>query len=288
MRLMTLATHAICLAGIATACTPATIPSPSPAPDKPQVSGPTQPATRYLHFSPNIYQYQFQQAAQITADGSPDTVPSTITTRARILVTVATRANSDVEVSISFDSISMNTEGLVPSRGFSQVTSLDSVLQGVFSTSATRVEPRLGDSLCAYSQFITAARELLLPELLRQVEIPGREVYVDSITQKACRSGIAIELTTVRELRDLSRNPPEFAIQQRTNVAGSGQPQRDSITVSGSILTRGVAIFGNTNRLPSLVQTESEGTITVQLGSITTVFRQTSRQEIRLSGITAP
>lgn len=288
MRLITLAINAFCLAGIVAACTPATIPSPSPAPGKRQVLGPTQPVTKYLHFSPNIYRYQFEQVARITADGSADTVPSTITTHARILVTVAAGINSDIGVSISFDSISITTEGSVPPRGFGQVTSLDSVLQGVFSTTGTTIEPRLADSLCAYSQFITAARELLLPELLLRVELPGRGLYVDSVSQKACRGGMTVNLTAIRELTDLSRNPPQFAILQRTELDGTGKVQRDSITMSGAISTRGYAIFATANRLPSLVQTESEGTITVQLGSITTVFRQTSRQEIQLSEVITP
>lgn len=282
------ATTAICLAGVVAACTPATIPPPSPTPEKPQAVGPDQPAIRSLYFSPNVYRYRYEEAARITADGSGDTVPNTITTNARILVTVATGADSTIAVSISFDSISITTQGSIPSRGFSQVTSLDSVLLGNFSRASTTVEARLADSLCAYSQFITVARELLLPELLVQIESPGRKVYIDSVTQNACRGGITVKLATIRELRDLSRDPPEFTIQQQTEISGTGQLRRDSIAVSGSISTRGAATFATANRLPSLVRTESEGTITVRLGNLTTVFRQTSHQEIRLDGLGTP
>lgn len=280
----------ICLAGITAACRPTTTPSPSPPPEKPQVLGPKELTTQYLRFSPNDYRYHFEQSARIIVDGSADTTPNTITTRAQILVTVVTDLNSDVQVSVSFDSISISTQGSIPARGFTQATSLDSVLQARFPVDGTRttVETRLADSLCAYSQFITTARELLLPELAMQIESPGTKVYTDSVSQKACRGGVIIELTTIRELRDLSHEPPEFTLQQRTEIAGSGQLRRDSMTVSGSILTRGVATFATANRLPSLVQTESEGTITVRLGSLTTAFRQVSHQQIRLIGLGKP
>jgi hypothetical protein len=290
MRSKTLGITAICVAGITAACRPTTTPSPSPPPEKPQVLGPKELTTQYLRFSPNIYRYHFEQAARITVSGSVDTTPSTITTRAQILVTVAAEPNLDVQVSISFDSITISTQGSIPSPGFTQVTSLDSVLQARFPVAgtSTTVETRLADSLCAYSQFITAARELLLPELPVQIESPGTKVYTDSVSQKACRGGIIVDLTTIRQLRDLSREPPEFTLQQRTEIAGSGQLRRDSMTVSGSILTRGVARFATANRLPSFIQTESEGAITVRLGSLTTAFRQVSHQQIRLIGIGNP
>jgi len=274
----------ICLASIIVACRPRTTPSPSIPPEEPQVTEPKEPITRRLQFSPSIYRYHFEQATQITANGSTDTTPSTITTRAQIIVTVAAEPNSDVQVSISFDSISISTQGSIPSRGFRQVTSLDSVLQARFSAAGTGtvVETHLADSLCAYSQFITAARELLLPELPMQIENSETRVYTDSMTQRACRGGVIVELTTVRESRDLSREPPEFMLHQRTEIAGSGQMRRDSMTVSGSILTHGAATFTATNRLPSLVETQSEGTITVQLGNLTTAFRQTSHQQMQL------
>src|SRR5687768_16412308 len=108
----------ICLASIIAACRARTTPSPSIPPEKPQVTEPREPITQRLQFSPNIYRYDFEQATQLTATGSADTTPSTITTRAQIVVTVAAEPNSDVQVSISFDSISISTQGSIPSRGF--------------------------------------------------------------------------------------------------------------------------------------------------------------------------
>lgn len=290
MRSRTLRITAICVASITAACRPATRPSPSALPEQHEAFEPKDIKTRQLQFSSSIYRYHLEQATQIIASESADTIPSTITTRARILVSVAVEPNSDVEVSISFDSISISTDGSIPSPGLKQVASLDSILLARFSVTeiGTTVETRLADSLCAYSQFIVAAQEVLLPELALRIETPGTRVHVDTGTHKACRGGITLELITVRELRDLSREPPEFMLQQQTQIGGSGQLRRDSMTISGSILTRGTATFATANRLPSLIQTTSEGTINVQLGTLTTTFRQISQQQIRLVGIGNP
>jgi hypothetical protein len=288
MRPQNIAATACLLAGITAACTPRSALPPLPAPETPELPSATEPITRYLHFSPNIYRYHFEQTAQVNARGSTDTLPSTITTRAVILVTVAAEPDSSIGVSISFDSISMTTQGSIPSRGFSQVASLDSVLHARFSATGIVVEPRLPDSLCAYVQFLSTARDLLLPGLAVQIESPATKVYTDTVVQTACRGGTNIELNTIRELRDLRREPIEFALHQRTEIHGLGQLRRDSITISGSISTSGAAVFATNNRLPTLVQTQSEGTITVQLGSLTTKFNQISRQEIRLEKSGSP
>jgi hypothetical protein len=273
------------LAVITLACTARKTPPRPPAPISPEVRVPGQSVPTYLRFSANVYRYRFQQRAHITAEASPDTVPSTIVTQALILVAVTADADSSIRVSVSFDSISISTQGSIPSRGLSQVTRLDSVLQVQFSNANTRIQMHSPDSLCAYGQFVSAARDLLLPELAIQVISPGDSVYTDTIVENSCRAGTSIEMITTQQLQDLGHEPPEFSLQQQAEIRGVGLLRRDSIAISGSIATFGTATFATANRLPSLVQTNSKGMITVRLGTITTVFSQISQQEIRLEGI---
>jgi hypothetical protein len=287
MHLAKIAVVASLLATAAPACTTRT---PSPAVPVPIPGLPTadRPPVRYLRFSPGIYHYRFQQRTQIDAEGSTDTVPSIISTQATIAVAVTVEADSSVQVIVSFDSISISTQGSIPSRGFSQVSTLDSIIRTRFSHAGIVVEAQLPDSLCAYSQFVSTARELLLPELAAEVQSPGRRVYRDSVSQHACRAGIPIEFVTTRELHNQRRDSIEFMLRQQTILQGAGMTRRDSLIVSGSISTHGTVSFASGNRLPSVVQTQSEGTIRVRLGSLTTNFRQTSQQEIRLEALGNP
>ncbi len=285
MHLQNISAVLILVAGIAGACTPRAVSPPLPTPGPTGLPPTDRPALRYLRFSPNTYRYRFQQTVQINAEGSADTVPSTISTRAVVLVVVTSEPDSSIRVTVSFDSIFISTHGSIPSRGFSQVVSLDSVLHTRFSPTGVTVETRLPDSLCAYGQFVSAARELLLPELQFQIESPQRKIYTDTATHQACRAGVAIKLVTTRELQDQGQDSGELALRQQTEIQGAGVLRRDSLMVTGSVSTRGKVSFATGNRLPSLVQTQSEGTIRVQLGSLTTIFSQTSNQEIQLEGL---
>ncbi len=275
--------------GLATSCTPASRVPPTPGPATPEIPSINEaPGSVSYQFAPNTYRYRFQQTADIHGNGPTDTTPSRILTQGLFRVRVAAESDSSVTITISADSISITSQGSIPGRGLQQISTLDSVVTAKFSPSGVVMGAELPDSLCAYQQFTAMARELLLPELGLQTQSPTRQVYRDTVTQHACRAGTRIELVTVRQLRDRGRNPAEFSLEQETEIRGAGMLRRDSITVSGSVATRGTVSFSIGNRLPSLIQTHSEGRITVNLGSTTTLFHQRSTQEIRLEGIEPP
>lgn len=279
--LTTLLTTLLALA--ASGCTTSAIPpTPEPILNVPDTT-PSVPVTAsYLRFTPGLYRYQFSQTTQISGDGPTDTLPGTITTQALMKAEVTVQPDSSFTVVISFDSIRVNTQGPIPTHQMGQLTVLDSVVRGAFSRTGSSSQVYLADSLCAYSQFVTTAQELLLPQLGFEAPSPMRRSLVDTTTQRSCRAGTNIEMTTIRELRDVGRNPGEIELRQKTGLHGLGLLRRDSVTVSGSIATRGRVQFATMHRLPTLIQSESEGTIIVRLGSARTHFRQHSTQETRL------
>jgi len=259
-------------------------PTPIPGPGTPTGATPELVQATHLRFSPGTYRYQFTQTAEISGSGSADTVPGTIITRALIYAVVTTQADSSFAVSISFDSIAVSTQGSIPPRGTSQLASLGSIIHGVFSQTTTSTEIHLPDSLCSYGQLASVGREVLLPELAFEAELPTRRTFTDTTTYRSCRAGIAVDVTTTRELKPVSRSTGEMALEQESTVQGLGVLRRDSITVTGSVSTRGRVSFERLNRLPTLLQSESHGRITVRLGSTTTHFRQHSTQAIQLIG----
>ena len=265
-------------------CTPTASPpitTPTPASDI-TPSGPA--TTAYRRFSPGTYRYRYSQTAQVQGDGPTDSLPGIITTQAFIQADVGIEPDSSFTVTVSFDSITIDAQGSIPTRGVGQPVRLDSVVRGAFSRAGSTLQSQLPDSLCAYSQFITTARELLLPELGFEIPIPMRKNSADTAIQRACRAGTSIEMTTVRELRENRRNPTEVEVEQQTELHGAGVLRRDSVIVDGSISSRGRIFFSTNHRLPTLIQTESEGTITIQLGSNLTRFRQRSTQRTELLG----
>lgn len=269
-------------------CTPQV--SPLPAPDPTHLPNPISqpPGVSAYRFSPDTYRYRFQQTADIRGDGPGDSIPSTITTRGVFVVHVTAEPDSTISILVSADSISIASQGSIPSRSRQQIPALDTVITARFSQNGTITSTQLSDSLCTYSHLIMAARELLLPELGLELKIPANHVHKDTVTQHACRAGVIVELETTREIRDLSRNPAQLALEQRTQIHGAGMLRRDSIVVTGSVTTRGVVQFATTNRLPSSSQTRSDGIITVRLGNTTTTFHQTSTQELTLKPADLP
>ena len=259
-------------------------PTTVPGPSTPVGITPEPAQAMHLRFSPGTYRYQFTQTAEITGSGSADTVPGTITTRALIHAVVTSQADSSFAVSISFDSVVVSTQGSIPPRSMSQLPSLGSIVHGVFSQAVTSTEIRLPDSLCSYGQLAGIGREVLLPELAFEAELPTRKAFTDTTTYRSCRAGIMVDVTTKRELKHVSRGTGEMTLEQESIVQGSGILRRDSIAVTGSISTRGRVSFNALNRLPTLLRSESHGRITVRLGSTITHFRQQSTQEIQLVG----
>ncbi len=267
---------------ITVSCTPRVSVPPPVGPITPPIPSAEQSGVISHRFIPNTYRYRFQQTADIRGNGPADTIPSRITTRGIFVVHVTSELDSLISVAISADSISITSEGSIPGRGLQQISALDSVIAARFSQGEVVVESRLPDSLCAYSHVTSMARELLLPELGIQADSPTKRVYRDTVTQDVCRAGTNIQLITVRDLRDRGRNPVEFTLEQQSRLQGAGLLRRDSITVAGSINTQGSAFFTAGNRLPFLIQSQSEGRITVRLGTTTTLFHQESIQELRL------
>ena len=253
-----------------------------PGPGTPTGITPEPAQATHLRFSPGIYRYLFTQTAEITGSSSTDTVPGTITTRGLIHAVVTSQDDSSFAVSISFDSVAISTQGSIPPRSTSQLLSLGSIIRAVFSQTTTSTEIHLPDSLCSYGHLTGVGREVLLPELAFNVELPTRTTFTDTTTYRSCRAGIAVAVTTTRELKHTDRSSREMTLEQESTVQGVGVLRRDSIAVTGSVSTRGRVSFTTLNRLPTLLQSESHARITVQLGSTTTQFRQESTQEIQL------
>ena len=236
---------------------------------------------RDLSFSAGSFQYRLRQSTKVHADGSTDTTPSSIMTTALLSVNVTSHSDSAHDVTVLIDSLQMSTEGLIPPRSAADISSLGPVLQASFRGNATTIETYLPDSLCAYSQFVMAARQILLPPLPIQIRTPlSPQVWVDTASLVSCRAGSRIEMLVIQQISDLRTEPHQFALDERADLRGTGMLSRNAVTVSGSIRTRGSISFTGRSRLPSLVQTESKGSITVQLGNSTIVFQQSSTQHI--------
>lgn len=259
---------------------PASLPLPVPTPV--ETTSPVPPGDTRLAFLPGAYRYRLTQTAEVRAQGISDTVPAgVVTTEALFYVNVSRESDSAVHATISVDSIRITSQGSIPPSSMSSVTRIDSILHIVFSPTLVALGNPLPDSLCTYGSLTGVGHLILLPELTLDPEVSSRKTYTDTSREMSCRAGARVETTTIRRLRSSGKNPAEFAIEQAAEFQGSGVLRRDSIFVAGSTETRGTATFADNSRLPSIVATNSEGTITVQLGPVRTVFKQLVRQEIQ-------
>jgi hypothetical protein len=272
------------LAVLLVACAPSGGLPPSVTPAIPEATRDTA-ATRdigYLHLQAGTFKYDLSQNTRIRARSFlPETIPTTTSVTAILLAVITLNNDSSFNVSISVDSVRITSGGSIPTSGMPQSLSLGQVLHASIEGPKTTVEYRLPDSLCAYSHFLIAARELLAPQLPVPLSTSFVHPPPDTTTLTTCRGGTRIETAVRRELRNLRKFPPEFTITGTTELKGAGILRRDSLVVTGSVRTHGTASFGAISRLPSSIQTESEGLITILLGDSTTVFEQTSTQRIQ-------
>ena len=272
------------LAALLAACAPSSGLPPSVTPAIPEASRDTS-AVRdlgFLHLQTGTFKYDLSQRTRIRARSfMPETIPTTTSVTAVLLAAVTPYNDSSFEVNISVDSVRISSEGSIPSSTIPEILSLGQVLHASIEGGKTTVEYQLADSLCAYSHFLVAARELLIPQLPIPLSTSLLQAPLDTTTITTCRGGARIETVVRRELRSLRKSPPEFTIIGTAEIKGAGILRRDSLVVTGSVRTRGIASFSSISRLPASIQTESEGLITVHLGDSTTVFEQISTQHVQ-------
>jgi hypothetical protein len=281
MRQPNFATPAILFVLGILSCAPRAPVTPS-LPPIPEEASSTAPV-KYLVLSAGNYQYRLTQTAEIVAnDSGSAATPSLVSTTALFQVVVSHQDDSSFSATISVDSLRIAPQGLIPQPTSVPVQRIDSLLQAVLSLTHVTSHSQLPDSLCVYGPFISTAQLILLPELALQLDLTSQKTYGDTARELSCRAGAHIESLTTRQLRRSAGNFLDLALEQRTDLNGAGLLRQDSVRISGSVLTRGTVSFRTESRLPSLILTTSEGTVTVQLGSNRTVFRQTSNQEIRL------
>jgi hypothetical protein len=228
------------------------------------------------------FRYDMLQNTTVQIEGGADTLQSFITTTGVLLVEVMDHSDSTYTITVSADSLRLDTRGAGSLPGQTGPLQVGPVLRASFTRFAVSVENQLADSLCAYGQLLSTARELLLPQLPIDGAFPVRANARDTATTTTCRAGSRITSQTTRDLADLQRQPQEFAVRGQTELAGRGVLRNDSIAVSGLLRSQGTVFFREGLRLPRRVETQSTGRIQVQLGDSTTVFRQTTTQTLEL------
>lgn len=263
-----------------TACTQRSSPPLPPVP-VPEAEAPREMSLGSLQLLPGRFLYQLQQTMEVRIDDQPDTLPSSTTTMAAITIHVAAQSDSLFSATVSIDSIDITPSGFIPAAGLRRIDQLDSVIRVDFTPTTASTSIVLPDSLCAYGALVATVRALLVLDLPGQLELRAGNNYSDTTLTQTCRAGVNIDITTIRHLQLVrDSQPPQFEIRQAAELYGAGLTRRDSMTVEGSTITQGAATFSDRDRLPSRVETTSEGRVTVHLGTVRTIFTQQSRQSL--------
>lgn len=267
-------------------CACATGPSvPSGRPDVlPTVDTIPKAAPRILELAPGQITYDFRQSSEIRPESPIDTTYSSIVTEALFLVTITSQLDSTYEIVVSVDSVLIATSGSAPIH--SQIiqslpVSLGVVLRASLGPGSTDTEVVLPDSLCTYGQLASAAQEVTLFPLPYKAPLTNNGTWSDSAHFSTCRAGAIVETQTLYDIRYSVNQPNELVLQSVAIVNGAGVMRTDSVRVSGTVTSSGKALLEGDSRLPIFLESQSQGTITVQLGDSTTLFRQDVRREWR-------
>ena len=256
-----------------------TVESPAPLP-LPARTDSVAPAV-ILRLSQQRARYSFQQTSTIQNLKAQDSAATGKITTTATLDFVIDSVDSDSQLSftITADSLQITTEGSIPSPRVIPLT-VGPVLQGSMANGHIVATTALPDSLCAYSQLLNAAFQLILPQLPAEVSLPLSKPVADTITTMSCRAGTRVQLRAHRQLHPSAQSPLALTLEEQVKLAGTGMLRRDSIVISGVITTTGEIVFQPGSRLPQLIQAYSKGTITIRLADSTTVFEQRSTQEL--------
>lgn len=256
-----------------------TVESPAPLP-LPTRTDSVAPAV-ILRLSQQGARYSFRQTSTIQNLKAQDSVTSGNITTTAILdfVIDSVDSNGQLSFTVTADSLQIATEGSIPSPRAIPLT-IGPVLRGSTANGHIVAITALPDSLCAYSQLLNAAFQLVLPQLPIEVSLPLSKPVADTITTTSCRAGARLQLHAHRQLHRSAQSPLALTLKEQVELAGTGMLRRDSILISGLITTTGEVVFQPGSRLPQLVQTHSNGTITIRLADSTTVFEQRSTQQL--------
>lgn len=241
-------------------------------------------ALRTLRILPGTVAYEFQQTSDIQPNSPNDTTHSRIVTEAVFSVVVRAQSDSTHQIEISADSVRIIATGLTPTRSQalqSRPVSLGMILRASLGPTTRRIETLLADSLCAYGQLVSAAREAALLALPLTVPLRDDARWTDSSRFSTCRAGVVVETHTSQEITYSRKVPNELALRTTAVVWGAGVMRADSAIVSGAVTSSGRAILEGENRLPAMLDSESRGTIAVRLRDSTTLFHQESTQQWR-------
>ena len=257
-----------------------TLPLPTLPSDRPDTGLTAGLAT--LALRAGQFRYDMLHNATLQVEGEADTLQSLITTRGVLVVDVTDSGDSTYMVTVSADSLRLDTQGPAPSPTTIGPIQIGPILQAIFGRTAVTVENQLADSLCSYGQLLSTARELLVPQLPTDGIVSPRANTTDTAITTVCRAGARITSYATRDLTDTRRQPQQFVVRGRTELAGMGVLRKDSVAVTGSLTSKGNVFFRESLRLPQKVETEATGKIRVQVGDSTTVFRQITTQVLEL------
>lgn len=274
---------AVCVAaltGLIVACAKApSIESPAAVP--PPIRSDSAIPGAILRLPQDSTRYSLRQTTSVQNLNAQDSATSGNITTTAILdfITDSLDRSGRLWFTIRADSLQITTEGSIPS--YRAVPSrIGPVLRGAVINGYIRATTALPDSLCAYSQLLTAAFHMVLPQLPAELYLPLSEPTADTIIITSCRAGTRIQLQTQRRLRSPRESALTLTLEEQVQLGGAGTLRRDSIVVSGLITTTGEVVFESDSRLPRLVEAQSDGRITVRLADSTTVFEQRSTQRL--------
>jgi hypothetical protein len=262
-----------------TGCAPSasrTLPSPAVPEAPPDTGGTAGPAA--LRLAPGQFRYDLLHSAALNVEGGADTLQSIITTRAVLVADVTDHGDSSYTVTVTADSLHLETRGPNSSPPPLGPLHLGSLVRARFTRHAITIENQLADSLCAYGQLLSTARDLLTPQLQADGAFVAGADTRDTATTTVCRAGTRIMTHSTRDLTDRRRQLQQLTLRGRTELAGTGVLRNDSVAVSGSLTTQGTVFLQGGLRLPQRVETQSTGKIRVQVGDSATVFHQAATQ----------
>ena len=263
------------------ACTRApSIESPDPVPVP--VRGDSTAHGLVLRLPQHNTRYSLRQTSSVQNLRAQDSATSGNITTTAILdfVIDSVDGSGHLSFTITADSLRITTEGSIPSHRVVPLR-IGPVIRGSVANGRIMAATALPDSLCAYSHLLTAAFHLLLPQLPAEVSLPLSKPVADTIAVTSCRAGTRIQLQMYRQVHSPKQAALTLGLNEKVKLSGAGMLRRDSIVISGLMTTTGDIVFEPDSRLPQLIQTQSDGRITVRLADSTTAFEQRSTQQLQ-------
>ena len=256
-----------------------------PPPSAPPIINPSSVSSWAFNYAPGVMRYQISRSAAIDGQTDSGSNREISTNMTRELVTLTPVGDGAIHFTAVIDTFASTTQGLI---GVVQPVELPVQVSGIFADSGFTITTDGSNSKC---NPVSSAIVSDLRNLLTRFPTPLSRglIWKDSVSTAGCQAGIPTTSRTTRSYvvsgESVYEGQPVLVVQRIDTIQAQGEGAQEQHSVNLNASGTGNAIYYLDTKNSRLVRltTGQEMTLTVTASGKAHRFRQSTRQEFKLT-----